>query len=91
MCAKPRNLRRNPADRCLLCGLRTTLHFTPSNRKLTCEDARALHPRATVRPVVFADCLDADRPAPRRLTRQEWLEGLADRGCDTWEEYRGER
>ena len=23
----------------------------------------------------------------RRLTRQERLQGLADRGCDTWEEY----
>lgn len=31
-----------------------------------------------------------DRHAPT-LTRQERLEGLADRGCDTWEEYRGER
>jgi hypothetical protein len=27
----------------------------------------------------------------RKLTRQERLQGLADRGCDTWEEYRGER
>jgi hypothetical protein len=26
-----------------------------------------------------------------RLTRQEQLEGLADRGIDTWAEYRGER
>lgn len=28
---------------------------------------------------------------PRRLTRQEHLQGLADRGCDTWEDYRGEK
>ena len=27
----------------------------------------------------------------RKITRQEQLQGLADRGCDTWEEYRGER
>jgi hypothetical protein len=26
-----------------------------------------------------------------KLTRQEQLQELADRGCDTWEEYRGER
>ncbi len=26
-----------------------------------------------------------------RMTRQERLEGLADSGCDTWAEYRGER
>jgi hypothetical protein len=24
-------------------------------------------------------------------TRQERLQAMADRGCDTWEEYRGER
>lgn len=35
---------------------------------------------------------DYDRRRPRpRLTRQERLQGLADSGCDTWEEYRGER
>ena len=28
---------------------------------------------------------------PSRLTRQERLEGLADAGVDTWEEYREER
>lgn len=27
----------------------------------------------------------------RRLTRTERLQGLADSGCDTWEEYRGEK
>ncbi len=27
----------------------------------------------------------------RKLTRQERLQGMADRGVDTWEEYRGER
>lgn len=31
------------------------------------------------------------RLAHEELTRQEKLEGLADRGTDTWEEYRGER
>lgn len=32
-----------------------------------------------------------DRPAGRRLTRHEQLQALADSGCDTWEEARGER
>ena len=33
-----------------------------------------------------------EREVPRaRLTRQEQLEGLADRGVDTLEEYRSER
>lgn len=27
----------------------------------------------------------------RKLTRAERLQGLADRGIDTWEDYRGER
>lgn len=30
-------------------------------------------------------------PKAPKLTRQEQLQELADRGCDTWEEYRGER
>lgn len=34
---------------------------------------------------------DWEPPVRRKLTRQEQLEGLADRGIDTWEEYRGER
>ena len=40
-----------------------------------------------------AECnsVDFDVVEPRKLTRQEQLEGLADRGIDTWEEYRGER
>lgn len=33
----------------------------------------------------------ADTDRIRKLTRQEQLEGLADRGCDTWEDYREER
>lgn len=32
-----------------------------------------------------------DRPAGRRLTRHEQLQALADSGCDTWAEARGER
>lgn len=38
-------------------------------------------------------CLPDGTPLyPRRkLTREERLQGLADNGCDTWEEYRGER
>jgi hypothetical protein len=35
---------------------------------------------------------DEEDPAfPRKLTRQERLQGMADRGVDTWEDYRGER
>ena len=35
---------------------------------------------------------DRDDHAPRRrLTRYERLEALADSGCDTWSEWRGER
>lgn len=34
---------------------------------------------------------DSAVPPPRRLTRQEQLEALADRGIDTWEDYRGEK
>ena len=33
---------------------------------------------------------DDSRPA-RKLTRNERMQGMADNGCDTWEEYRGER
>lgn len=44
-----RNLRRDPRARCL-CGLRTTLHFTAGNRKLTCQEARDAHRRASLRP-----------------------------------------
>lgn len=38
-------------------------------------------------------CLEDEHeaPAPRRLSRYERLERMADDGCDTWEEYRGER
>lgn len=78
-----RNLRRNPHDRCLLCGLRTTLHFTEDNIKLSCQEAIEAHPHASVRSMEFGALL--------RLTRQERLEAMADAGCDTWEEARGER
>ena len=37
------------------------------------------------------DRADHQIPARRRLTRHEQLEGLADLGCDTWAEFRGER
>lgn len=48
-----RNIRKS-RERCL-CGLRVSLHFTTTNRKLDCDTAKAAHPRATVRPVTFAD------------------------------------
>lgn len=38
-------------------------------------------------------CLSDGTPLfpQRRLTRQERLQEMADAGCDTWEDYRGER
>lgn len=46
--------------------------------------------------VMETECVGALEPEAepepsRTLTRQERLQGLADSGCDTWEEYRGER
>ena len=35
--------------RCL-CGLRVALHYDASNRKLSCEQARAEHPHAVEKP-----------------------------------------
>jgi hypothetical protein len=37
------------------------------------------------------EALDDDRPRRRRLTRHEQLQALADRGCDTWDEYEERR
>ncbi len=34
---------------------------------------------------------DEDNEHPAKLTRTECLQEMADRGCDTWAEYRGER
>lgn len=34
---------------------------------------------------------DTDKWPEDPPARNERLQGLADRGCDTWEEYRGER
>lgn len=59
MCMKqrPRNLKKS-RERCL-CGLRAALHFTLDNHKLSCDEARRLHPRATVRPGALLDALQA--------------------------------
>lgn len=38
-----------------------------------------------------SDRLADDERGPRKLTRQERQEGLADRGVDTWEEAKCER
>lgn len=52
--------------------------------------------RERLAPVYVGRCAEVsaadegDDP-PRKLTRTERLQGLADSGCDTWEEYRGER
>jgi hypothetical protein len=51
-----RNLRKG-RDRCALCGVRTTLHFTTDNRKLTCQQTTEAHPRASVRAVEFSTLL----------------------------------
>jgi len=50
--------------------------------------AKAL--RATVEATFPPEPEEDDEPR-RKLTRTERLQGLADSGTDTWEEYRGER
>ncbi len=64
------------------------------NNPCVCGHDRADHwrkgERRPVSPCRLDDC-DCGHFRPRRLTRQERLQGLADRGCDSWEEYRGER
>jgi len=50
--------------------------------------AKAL--RADVADVFQPDADEPDEPK-RKLTRNERLQALADSGCDTWEEFRGER
>lgn len=40
--------RSSRPGRCV-CGLLVKLHFRPDNRKLTCQQAREEHPRATLR------------------------------------------
>lgn len=40
---------------------------------------------------IYDDRADHLIPSSRRLSRYEQLEALADSGCDTYEEYRGER
>lgn len=52
-----RNLRRDPKNRCTVCGVRTTLHFTADNRKLTCQQAAEAHPRASARILGFVAAL----------------------------------
>jgi predicted amidophosphoribosyltransferase len=45
-----------------------------------------------VRKPVCSSCgADADKIKRPKLTRQEGLQWLADRGIDTWEDYRCER
>lgn len=42
--------------------------------------------------VCMTEAEQDEPPRPSsRLTRHEQLEGLADRGIDTWEDYRGEK
>lgn len=53
--APKRNLLKG-RDRCL-CGLRTTLHFTPDNRKLSCDEARAAHTHASIRTFTLRELL----------------------------------
>lgn len=60
-----RNLRKNRTDRCSLCGVRTTLHFTPDNRKISCQQATEAHPRASVRAIDFVAALRASLEAAR--------------------------
>lgn len=60
-----RDHRKNRKDRCLLCGVRTTLHFTPDNRKLTCQETTEAHPRASVLALDLAGALRAALEAAR--------------------------
>ena len=60
-------------------------HTTPNER------ARVLA-RITKETPYGEPMTDRDDNSPRRrLTRYERLEALADSGCDTWSEFRGER
>ena len=43
-----RRINPGPRTRCL-CGLRAALHFTPSGRKLSCEQAADAHRWASIR------------------------------------------
>lgn len=42
-------------------------------------------------PADAEDIPDEERRPRRRMTREDFQQGLADRGIDTWEEYRNER
>lgn len=57
--ARTRSMKKNPTDRCSLCGLRTQIHFTINNRKLTCQEAAEAHPRASVRALPLASAFAA--------------------------------
>lgn len=46
--------------RCL-CGLLIRLHFTKHNHKLSCDEARELHPRAHVKKNSFRRMLEASK------------------------------
>jgi hypothetical protein len=60
-----RNLRKNRKDRCLLCGVRTTLHFTADNRKISCQETTEAHPRASVLAIDLSSALRASLEVAR--------------------------
>ena len=71
---------------CERCDANFSCHGTldlGSDLVATCEDDHAICD-------VCREDLRAEAPR-HRLTRHERLQGLADRGHDTWEEVRGER
>ena len=60
----------------------------------TCSDCGAFESNLPAEDDPYWEpCLSDGTPlySRRKPTRQERLQGLADSGCDTWAEYRGER
>lgn len=74
---------------CSLCGniVDSKEIASRENRRPVCVDCVAAREEQEER----EDYARTERRRHRRLSRQERLEGLADSGIDTWEEYRGER
>lgn len=86
--------RLKPGERTDCWGCNLWFHEVEHPHSTPTERARVLARITEQEP--FGVELEDDRadhqiPPRRRLTRHEQLEGLADLGCDTWAEFRGER
>ena len=80
-----------PGDQTDCWGCRLWLHEVEHPHVTPQERARVLA-QITEETPYGEPMTDRDDHAPRRrLTRYERLEALADSGCDTWSEFRGER